>query len=258
MKEKHSEIKVVNPENMDISVNTIIDFSQDANAGLEGTDKSSFAIPFLTLLQALSPQLKDVEGAKSGLFINTITNEIFNEIDVIPCAFQRVFIRWGSRASGGGFKGQYNSADIDLKKIEFTIDDEGAYKIGDDELVDTRNHFVLYKTKDNVWKPALISMSSTQIKKSKRWMTLIQGVEVKNSEGKPFTPPSFSHIYRVRSVEERNSKGVWNSFETSLLSSVTDAEVYAKAKSFYNSVLSCEVEVLQPTPELHVESAEKF
>jgi len=248
MKEKSAEVKVVD-EKKDLSLSSQINFSEDSGAGLEGTDKTSFAIPFLTLLQGLSPQLKDVEGARPGLFINTITNEIFNELEVIPCAFQRVFIKWGSRASGGGFKGQFSVPDIELKKIDYTTDETGALKIGDDELVDTRNHFVLYKAKDESWKPALISMSSTQIKRSKRWMTLIQGVEMKSEDGKTFTPPSFSHIYSVRSVEERNSKGAWNSFDTSLKEAVNAPEIYTKAKSFYHSVLSCEVEVQHPTPE---------
>ena len=51
-----------------------LDFSADAGMGMEGADKSSFAIPFITMLQGLSPQLETVEGAKPGLFINTITN----------------------------------------------------------------------------------------------------------------------------------------------------------------------------------------
>ena len=236
--------------------NVDINFSEDANAGLEEADKSAFAIPFIKLLQGLSPELKDVDGARPGLFINTITNEIFKEIEVIPCAFQRVFIRWGARSSGGGFKGQFSSVDIELKKIDYTTNEDGFYKIGDDDLVDTRNHFILYKASDDVWRPALISMSATQIRKSKRWMTLIQGVEMRTQEGKIFTPPSFSHSYIMRSVEERNAKGAWNSFQASLHTQVSDAEVYAKAKNFYKSVMACEVEVLQPTPDFHDTSEE--
>jgi hypothetical protein len=236
-------------EKKDIVPMDKIDFEEDANAGLETADKSSFAIPFITLLQGLSPQLKDVEGARPGLFINTITNEIFTEVQVIPCAFQRVFIRWGSRATGGGYKGQYSAMDIEMKKIDYQEDDSGAYisyKIGDDDLIDTRSHFVLYKTSDDIWKPAIINLSSTQIKKSRRWMTLIQGIEMRTAEGKIFTPPSFSHRYVLRSVEERNSKGSWNSFDISLHSALKDAEVYTKAKAFHKSVMACEIEISTP------------
>lgn len=239
-----------------ITPTSVIDFSEDASVGLENTDKSSFAIPFITILQGLSPQLKDVEGARPGLFINTITNELFSEVQVIPCAFQRVFVRWQSRASGGGYKGQFSAADIELKKVDYTVDANGAYKMDDDELVDTRNHFVLYKTCDDIWKPALISMSSTLIKKSKRWMTLIQGIEMKGTDGKIFTPPSFSHSYCLRAVEERNSKGSWNSFDVSMHTAVTNAETYVKAKAFHKSVQACEVEVSHPAPDF--QSQENF
>ena len=73
------------------------DFAADAGLGMEGADKSSFAIPFLSILQGLSPQLETVDGAKPGLFINSITNEVFKEVLVIPCAFQRRFLRWAPR-----------------------------------------------------------------------------------------------------------------------------------------------------------------
>ena len=48
-----------------------MDFSADAGQGMEGADKASFAIPFITMLQGLSPQLETVDGAKPGLFIMT-------------------------------------------------------------------------------------------------------------------------------------------------------------------------------------------
>ena len=53
----------------------------DEGKGLEGADKDSFATPFLAVLQAQSPQVVDatIEGIKAGLFINSITNELFEE-----------------------------------------------------------------------------------------------------------------------------------------------------------------------------------
>ncbi|HET8689559.1 MAG TPA: hypothetical protein VFM18_23360, partial [Methanosarcina sp.] len=76
-------------EAQNTAVAMAMDFSADAGMGMEGADKTSFAIPFLTMLQGLSPQVESVEGAKPGKFINTITNELFDEVLVIPCAYQR-------------------------------------------------------------------------------------------------------------------------------------------------------------------------
>ena len=188
----------------------LMDFAADAGMGMEGVDKDSFAIPFLALLQGLSPQLETVDAAKPGLFINTITDEVFKEALVVPCAYQRRYLRWAPREAGGGYKGEYSPIDIETGKIiGVEKNAEGQLTLEGDQLKDTRNHFVLVQSSTGAWQPALLSLSSTQIKKSKRWMSLIQGVEMRTPEGRPFNPPSFSHIYKLKAVKEENSKGSW-------------------------------------------------
>ena len=224
----------------------LADFAADAGMGMEGADKASFAIPFLSVLQGLSPQLETVDGAKPGLFINTITNELFKEVLVVPCAYQRRFLRWAPREAGGGYKGEFNPVDIETGKIVTVPNDKGQPTIEGDLLKDTRNHFVLVQTESGTWQPALLSLSSTQIKKSKRWMSLIQGIEMRAANGKPFNPPAFSHIYRLKCVKEENSQGSWWGIEISIEEPVGDADLYAKAKAFHASVASGDIEVAPP------------
>ena len=259
------------------AVGQVLDFAADAGAGLEGADKNSFAIPFLTILQGLSPQcepVKDggIEGAKPGLFINSITNELYDEVLVIPCAFQRQFLRWAPRTSGGGFKGQYPAVDVDLHKVvgmsnhggqifmdvpadSSPVDEKGQAKY--DILSDTRNHFVLMQAKSGAWQPALISLGSTQIKKSKRWLSLIQGIEMKKTDGSVFNPPSFSQVYKLTTIKEENAKGKWQGLSIELVGAVTQAEVYTKAKKFNVDVVEGTIEVSPPQAEPTVD-ADKF
>lgn len=236
-------------------------FADDAGKGMEGTDKDSYAIPFITLLQGLSPQLETVEAAKPGLFINTITNEISKTLRVVPCAFQRRYLRWAPRSSGGGFKGEYDPVEVETGKVpgvrkvdnvylcdapeNATLFDKDGHPLFD-RLNDTRNHFVLAESADGVWKPALISLSSTQIKKSKRWMARIGGIEMKDAKGKVFVPPSFSHVYVLSAVKEENNKGSWWSFEIDMDGPVASQELYSKAKEFHASVAAGKVEVSPP------------
>lgn len=241
------------PENTALSV---MDFSADAGLGMEGTDRNSFAIPFITVLQGLSPQLESVEGARPGLYINTITNELFKEVRVVPCAFQRRFLRWAPREQGGGYKGEYNPVDVETGKLEgLGQNDKGQPTLEGDQLKDTRNHFVLVQSAAGTWQPALLSLSSTQIKKSKRWMSRIQGLEMRAANGKAFNPPSFSHVYKLTAVKEENSQGSWWGVEIGLDGPVTDAELYQKAKAFHASVASGEVEVQQPQSDAQHEAA---
>lgn len=234
-------------KNQAISTDVVLDFSADAGMGMEGTDKASFAIPFLTVLQGLSPQIETVDGAKPGLFINTITNELFKEAIVVPCAYQRRFLRWAPREQGGGYKGEYNPVDVELGTIAgISQNEKGQPTIDGDQLKDTRNHFVLVQSESGSWQPAIMSLSSTQIKKSKRWMSLIQGIEMRTPQGKPFNPPSFSHVYRLTSKKEENQQGSWWGVEIELSGPVQDAEVYAKAKAFHHSVATGDIEVAMP------------
>lgn len=254
-------------------VGQVLDFASDAGQGLEGSDKSSFAIPFLTVLQGLSPQLETIDGAKPGKILNTITNELFDEVLVIPCAYQRRFIRWASRSSGGGYKGDFNPIDVETGKVDglqllngmYLMDvPQGAPAFDPkglplyDHLSDTRNHFVLFQSKSGAWQPALVSLASTQIKKSKRWMSRIQGLLLNDASGKAFNPPSFSHVYKLKSIKEENSKGSWHGVDVDLVEAVKDGALYANAKKFNQSVNSGAVEVAQPVSAEAAGDGEKF
>ena len=230
------------------AVGAALNFAADAGMGLEGADKDSLAIPFLGVLQPLSPIVVDelVVGAKAGLLINSITNELYKTVQVVPVAFQRRFLRWALRENGGGYRGEYTAAEVEAMKIE--RDDKGRMMIEGDELRDTRNHFVMIVT-ENGYQPALFSLGSTQIKKSKRWLSRIQGVQMKDSNGRTFTPPSFSHIYDVRTIKESNDKGSWFGVEIDMVSPVADAELYAAARAFHDQIVSGKVEVATPVEE---------
>jgi hypothetical protein len=85
-------------------------------------------------------------------------------------------------------------------------------------------------------------MKSTQLKKSRKWNSMIQSVTMQGKNG-PFNPPRFSHIYRIKSVAEENSKGSWHGWEMSREEPIQDANIYAQAKAFSESVLSGDVVV---------------
>ncbi len=222
-------------------------FANDAGRGMEEADKDSYAIPFLAILQGLSPQIESVEGARPGMICNTITNELFKEVLVIPCYYQRRFLRWASRENGGGLKGEYSAFEIESGKVQGVARDAmGRLLIDGDELKDTRSHFVLFQSANGTWSPALLSLSSTQIKKSKRWMSLIQGLEIALPDGSKVNPPSFSHIYRLTTAKEENSKGSWYGVNFALHGVVQDAQLYAKARALHASVAAGDVQVQKP------------
>jgi len=47
-----------------------------------------------------------------------------------------------------------------------------------------------------------------------------------------FTPPTYSHIYNLKTVQMSNDKGTWFGWDVSKVGPVTDKGVYAIAKTF--------------------------
>jgi cell fate regulator YaaT (PSP1 superfamily) len=58
-----------------------------------------------------------------------------------------------------------------------------------------------------------------------------------------FTPPSYSHYYRLKTMKEGNDKGNWYGWEVSRESQLDQANLYSIAKSFAESVNKGEAKV---------------
>ncbi len=240
--------RVVKPKEKE-QLPAAIDFGADAGSGFEGTNKDDFAIPFIAILQALSPQCKRqdgayIEGAEEGMILNSVTQNIIDGeagIRVIPVAYQRRMTEWALRENGGGFGGEHLPEEA--PRIIETDHKNRDILANGNQLVDTRSHFVLILT-DQGPIPAIISMSSTQLKKSKRWMSLMQGLRIDN---KPM--PMFGNIFQLTTVPESNKEGDWYGWKIVHDSQVADPELYQAAKDFKEAILVGSVKVDRPTDE---------
>ena len=96
--------------------------------------------------------------------------------------------------------------------------------------------------------PALITMKSTQLKKSRKWNSMMQSVKMQGKNGL-FTPPMYSQQYKLSTVAESNDKGKWFGWEIERLGPVESADVYNTAKSFAQSVSAGDVKVKHESAE---------
>jgi len=177
--------------------------------GFEGADKDSYAIPFLRILQSTSPQINEdepayIEGAKVGMFFNTITGELFGkELDVIPAHYARDFIEW--MPNRGGFVTTHGSDPVILDRIVKIDDNNNSILDNDNVIQDTRNHYVLLA--DHLEQgPIILSLTSTGIKHSKKWMTLMNTLMIPNSKKQA---PMFAGVWKIESVQNKNDDGTW-------------------------------------------------
>lgn len=225
--------------------------------GFEGMDKESFAIPFIQVLQKMSPLVdeddaKHIEGAKAGMFFNTVTQKLYDGksgLLIIPCAYQRTYIQWGARDGDGGFKGQYT-----VEQINEMIGDETKIKVVDgrlyvpnadgtvnekknDYFADTRAHFVLVIDPDTgEHTRAIISLSSSQIKASKMLNTSLQQKRMKDKSGAMRVAPMFSNVVALTTVAQSNDKGNWSGVRFDIVDVVKDAAIFEEAVSFYKDI----------------------
>jgi hypothetical protein len=225
---KKNEVAVIEQQT---NLALLSEMEADAGMGMEGIDKDSVAIPFLSILQPTSPQLETMKEARAGMFINTVTSELFEKALIIPCGFQRIYIGWKPRDEGGGITGIYKPSQIESNPNIIRSED-GHLSLDGNKIQDTRNHFVLVKGENGIWTPAIISLYSTQVKQSRKFISIINSREAKTSEGKSYTPPSFSSIFEISTSRQKNNKGTWYLIDFKYDSPVVDMELYAKARAF--------------------------
>jgi len=221
-------------------------FEQDALSGFESMGQDDFALPFLRLLTNTSPEVGEVEGAMPGMIYNTVTGELYDGkkgIEVIPTAYVRQYIEWAPRGSGSGAPvAMYPATSDVLSRTHREPGDNKDYLDNGNYIENTANHYVMVVNSEGTPEPALITMKSTQLKKSRKWNSMMQSVKVAGKNGL-FTPPMYSQMYRLSTVPESNDKGKWFGWEVERIGPVEDAGIYQAAKDFANSVNAGEVKV---------------
>jgi len=216
-------------------------FEADAKLGFENVDQESVALPILKLLQNGSAEAQRkhanyVEGAEPGMFFNTVTRKLYDGekgILVIPCHYRLEYQEWADFGTGSGrpeniFPG---SSDILSKTTKDAMNKDrlpnGNY------IQKTAQHFVIILDEKSS-ETALISMSSTQAKISRNWNSMMMSI-TKNGKDGPYTPPPFSHIYKISSVENTGKGNQWYGYNVQKAEEVTDSNLYKRAKTFYES-----------------------
>lgn len=245
-----AELTVVKDRDLAIVDDSL--FEDEAGAGLENVRPEDQAIPFLRVLQALSPQLKRqnanyIDGAKEGDILNTVDRVVWDGdkgILVIPCWFRPTLVEWKPRSVGGGFvrATEANSPEgVSMKAAAQRGDDGKSYLPSGNHVIDTAQHYVLQISEEGEFLArAVIAMSSTQLRVSRQWMTMREQQTGKNSKGVRFTLPSYACVYRLTTANQVNDKGEFFNWSVALERRANAGEV-DMARAFYLGVKAGEV-----------------
>jgi hypothetical protein len=108
------------------------------------------------------------------------------------------------------------------------------------ELVRTHQHLVIAKG-ENEMAPAVLDMKKTQLKVSRRWNTLKNGIRLPS--GKPM--PLYGTAWKITTVSESNDQGTWYNYKLDRITEITkDIEsMMLEARNMYQSVRKGEVKM---------------
>jgi len=232
-----------------VSIDSIMSDAESLS-GLENVNSADdLALPFLKVLSQLSPQCNKtsnnfVEGAEPGMIYNSVSGKLYDGeegIDIVPCFYKREFIEWGERGQGSGAPIAIHDSNYDISQAPRDAGFQNRLPNGN-IVEETANHFVLILNVDG-FEQALITMKSTQRKVSRKWNSMMLQVKMQGPDGKSFTPPSYSHVYRIKTIPQSNSKGTWFGWEVFKISPVQESTVYDAAKLFAQGVSKNAVKV---------------
>lgn len=232
---------------------SVISFEDDANQGLGNLGHEDLALPFLKVLGQLSPEVnkrdgKYVQGAEAGMIFNSVTGELFDGekgIEVIPCHYKLEYVEWQDRGDGAGAPVAIYPSHSDIMS-QTKRDASWKDRLPNGNYIEkTASHFLIVNGRSP--STALLTMKSTQLKVSRKWNTMMAQIKLKGKNGL-YTPASFSHVYKLKTVQLSNDKGTWFGWEVNLVGPIQDAALYQQAKAFSDSVSKGDIKTKHGEP----------
>ena len=194
------------------------DYGEYSHSGFEGTTVNDLSIPFINVLQPLSPEVTDqtIEGAKAGDLLNSVTKEILKQpVVIIPVFKEAAVVEWVPRNKGGGLVDRH---ELESEVFKKAIAKNGGSRIppkdaegkripfkseAGNDLVETYYVYCLIMNETGTESEGycVLSFSSTKIKVYKDWLTAMYA-----QKGRP---PMFANRCKLSTVKQTSDSGTF-------------------------------------------------
>lgn len=184
-----------------------------ADNASESFDRDDIVIPRLVILQSNSPQTQKrentyVEGAEPGMIHDTVSGELWDGeegIVILPVYFRHTYVEWIIRENGGGFVADHGMVGGKELLATTTRDETTGRDMlpNGNQLVNTLE-YVVYQLSDEGYSQAILTMTSSQLRKGRNWNSNIM-----KPLGKDQPAPFYGRAFRFTTVPESNEKGNW-------------------------------------------------
>ena len=187
-----------------------VDWTEDAGLGLEDAAQDEFKLPLIKILYSsnmpdgIEKTVTGTDVVEGCVFYQTSENAYDGKqgFFAVPCMYKRSFNEWQEMDEG-------NNRPVAVHKEKPL----GLTKNGNKDVLpngnyveDTGNWFILILDKDrNVIDQGMVTMKSTQKKKSNEWLQKIKSNTLL-VDGKPLNPPMYKCIYRMNVTRQESNK----------------------------------------------------
>jgi len=212
--------------------------------GNEEMGSDDLSTPFLLILQPLSPQVEEIEGAKPGSLFVTVGERVFDGgeegVQIVPCHFQSRWIEWVPRDAGGGFVRQYEPGEEPpgaAGNIKVTLEN------GND-CVKTHLQYVLLLPPGEEPQPVVLSCAGTALTPSAKLNSALAAATTPRG-----VLPRFASIWRLTTHKRKNDLGMWytwnaeQEYRLQPSESEEDSALFFMAAAFQEAVRSDQVEL---------------
>jgi|TARA_R110000796_G_scaffold69724_1_gene158732 hypothetical protein len=228
-----------------------INLEELAGQGQEYVTARDQKLPILKILYANSPVLDETDGkfvetARQGDIWSETSGSVWKGkqgLIVVPCLYINTFNEWKDKGDSPGRPVGIHTDPSIMSQTTRSADNKDRLPNGN-YIEDTGNHFVyILDENHNPVEQALITMKSTQKKKSKTWNSMIMS---RRAEGKTglFNPPSWSTSYRLSTTKESNSQNSWYGWVVEFdkfLTAKDNLPVLETTQAFYKSAMTSDI-----------------
>ena len=199
----------------------------DIGHGSQEVTSGDVVIPRIKVLQLISDEVitsnpKYIEGAQAGMFLNSVTNELYSSLYVVNLYFSRKTVVWKKRKVGGGMFGTFLNEAEALDALAKENEPVANYDISENPT-----HLLMVIDDDGKSQGiVLLDMPGSKIKHSKRWNTLISAQEDAGN-------PRYGCVWELSVIADSSSSGPFSNCEAKFIVHAPD-DIYQAAKREYD------------------------
>jgi len=186
--------------------------SEYSGSGLDEVNPRDLILPRFTIIQKLSPQLeKDSESynpelSEGAIYDVSTGRKLDDEIKFCIIKYRKRWLEWAPRETQRGL--------VEIHEKETICEglprnERGQPMTQDGNIIVETAQFYGLNFNDKTPQVSLISMSSTQLRKARKWLTLMTSERVQSKDGKFSQAPSWWRLYKLGTIREQNAQGSW-------------------------------------------------